>query len=77
MLAHGDEQLVHFGVEIVEFEGAQRAVFIFLDEDDVHKAHDAALRQIQELGHDLAREPTFFEFDQGVFQWKVEHINTP
>ena len=47
------------------------AVFLFLDEDDVHKAHDAALRQIQKLGHDLARELVALESDQGILQWQV------
>ena len=71
MLAHGDERLVQLGVEIVEFDGMRTTVFLFLDEDEVHEAHDAARRQIHELGHNLARELVALESDQGILQGKV------
>jgi hypothetical protein len=77
VLAHGDEQLVGLGVEIVEFEGACVTILLFLDEDDVHKTDDAALGQMPKPGDDLARELGFLEFDQGIFQWKVKRGLTP
>ena len=49
----------------------------FLDDDDVHKADNPALRQIQELGDHLARRLRVGKRDQGVFEWKVEHCLTP
>ena len=64
-------------VEIVELDGADGAVLLFVDEDDVHEAHNAALRQVQQLGNDLAGRLGVLEGDQGIFQGKVEHWLTP
>ncbi len=67
MLAHGDEHFIRFRVEIVEFDGADGAIFLLVNKDDVHKAHDAALRQIQQFRDDLARGLGVRKGDQGIF----------
>ena len=54
VIADGDEHFICRRLKIVKFKGARAAILILLDKDNVHKADDAPIRQVQKLGNDLA-----------------------